>query len=97
VICCRSTKNDFYIERKGDIDYYHIPDTIQNNDPEIRIKTYYKNIWYLIFPYFSSHSKENIILHINYYQHIHLLNTFRAFFLKDDVALLFIIWIGALK
>ena len=47
-----------------DIDYYHIPDTIQNNDPEIRIKTYYKNIWYLIFPYFSSHSKENIILHI---------------------------------
>ena len=39
VICCRSTKNDFYIERKGDIDYYHIPDTIQNNDPEIRIKT----------------------------------------------------------
>ena len=21
VICCRSTKNDFYIERKGDIDY----------------------------------------------------------------------------
>ena len=69
VICCRSTKNDFYIERKGDIDYYHIPDTIQNNDPEIRIKTYYKNIWYLIFPYFSSHSKENIILHINYYQH----------------------------
>ena len=82
VICCRSTKNDFYIERKGDIDYYHIPDTIQNNDPEIRIKTYYKNIWYLIFPYFSSHSKENIILHINYYQHIHLLNTFRAFFSK---------------
>ena len=81
VICCRSTKNDFYIERKGDIDYYHIPDTIQNNDPEIRIKTYYKNIWYLIFPYFSSHSKENIILHINYYQHIHLLNTFRTAFL----------------
>ena len=71
-----------HIERKGDIDYYHIPDTIQNNDPEIRIKTYYKNIWYLIFPYFSSHSKENIILHINYYQHIHLLNTFRAFFSK---------------
>ena len=30
VICCRSTKNDFYIERKGDIDYYHIPDKIQN-------------------------------------------------------------------
>ncbi|WP_246867163.1 hypothetical protein [Parabacteroides distasonis] len=82
VICCRSTKNDFYIERKGDIDYYHIPDTIQNNDPEIRIKTYYKNIWYLIYPYFSSHSKENIILHINYYQHIHLLNTFRASFSK---------------
>ena len=21
VICCRSTKNDFYIERKGNIDY----------------------------------------------------------------------------
>ena len=66
VICCRSTKNDFYIERKGDIDYYHIPDTIQNNDPEIRIKTYYKNIWYLIFPYFSSHSKENSIFHFKF-------------------------------
>ena len=35
VICCRSTKNDFYIERKGDIDYYHIPDTIQNNDQKL--------------------------------------------------------------
>ena len=70
VICCRSTKNDFYIERKGDIDYYHIPDTIQNNDPEIRIKTYYKNIWYLIFLTLA-----RIVKRISYYISI-IISTF---------------------
>ena len=34
VICCRSTKNDFYIERKGDIDYYHI-NLLQNENMSV--------------------------------------------------------------
>lgn len=70
IVMTRSKENEFCVIKKYNINLFYIPDVLNNDDTFVKINKYYRNVWILIRPFFSTIESDKIILHLNYYQHI---------------------------
>lgn len=82
VINCRSLVDRFSHYKDCNIEYFEVPNLVNDSDSEYVIKSYYMRAFYLLYPFISHLNNENIILQINYFQHSLFLDYFDFYFPK---------------
>lgn len=79
VIILRSSEDYVKIITIENINYYYIPNTFSDNDKEEDKNIYYRNVWYLIYPFIIKDNISNYILHVNYWNHMNIIKLYKKY------------------
>lgn len=79
VIILRSSEDYVKIITIENINYYYIPNTFSDNDKEEDKNIYYRNVWYLIYPFIIKDNISNYILHVNYWNHMNIIELYKKY------------------
>lgn len=80
IVLTRSKEEEFCVVKNNNVNYYYIPDALQDNAADSKINIYYRNVWLLMYPFFPKGESDKFILHLNYYQHSCFVDYFKRDF-----------------
>lgn len=86
IIVLRSKYSDFKFDSINGIDYYYVPNILNDELYESNKDIYQRHLWYLIYPNLIRRNKmPNCILHINNWGYSAIIDLFKIYFPKGKI------------